>query len=178
MATFTLTIGVASCAKYIAEYLGLIESVSSDVSKLRHEPLQSAIAWFNNAKNCTDEELMGNYIHDARREFMKAISLEDNENKISAILGLCLCQHILGDETNATNNLQKIDEVVLTNTEKIKGATKGVGFAVLVAHVSLLTGKPILPISTAGKMVSRIPQWRIDCFERFKQNAHQLSEKL
>lgn len=80
MTTFALTIGIAPCAKFIAEYLGLIQNVPSDISKLRHEPLQSAIAWFNNAKNCTDKKLMENYIHDARRKFMKAISLANCSN--------------------------------------------------------------------------------------------------
>ena len=107
MAAITLTIGVATCAKYIAEYLGLVESVSSNTSAIRHEPLKSAIAFLNEAKNCKEESLMIKYLDDARRDFRKAVSLEENEKKVSALLGVAMCQSMLGDYFNSKKTYKK-----------------------------------------------------------------------
>lgn len=124
MPAVTITIGVATCAKFITEYLGLIESAAINTSKLRHEPLKSAIAWFKNAKNCSDVAIMKTYLNDARRDFMKAISLEQNENKVAAILGLSMCQLLLGDRVNANRNIQEINDVRLSVVEITKRALK------------------------------------------------------
>lgn len=124
MPALVLNIGVATCAKFIAEYLGLIENTSANTAALRHEPLKSAISWFENANNCTKEPLMLNYLQDARRKFMEAVSLEEYENKITAILGLSFCQLMLGDRENAEKSIQGINNVNISQAEVIKRAGK------------------------------------------------------
>ncbi len=106
MPAVTITIGVATCAKFIAEYLGLIESVAKNTSKLCHEPFKSAIAFLKEAKNCEEVTTMQKYLDDARRNFRKAVSLEEDEKKVCSILGLAMCQRMLGDEVNANINIK------------------------------------------------------------------------
>ena len=159
----TLTIGVATCAKFVAEYLGLIESATENTSKLRHEPLKSAINWFNHARTCDkDKKLMQTYLDDARHKFMEAISLEDDENKIAAIVGLCMCQKLLGDEKNARINMQKIKDVELT-----KGA-------IMRATAKFLLAPPLL----REVLITRATFKRTESFETFKNQAIQFNDQL
>lgn len=171
MLSITLTIGAVTCAKFVAEYLGLIESTTANTRLLRHESLRSAIAWFENARDCNDSSLMIEYLHDARREFMKAISLEENENKVAAILGLSTCQCLLGDAINSQNNIQKIKEVKLSFSEK----------SIIVAmHIAADIFSPVvmmIAMITKPSIRDHIRQ-REQELEEYKKDALQFNTKL
>lgn len=137
MPAITLTLGVATCVKFVAEYLGLIENVAANTSRLRHEPLNSAICWFENAKNSKDDATMHTYLNDARREFMKATSLEEDENLVAAYAGLSACQYILGDKINARENLKKINAVELSTGAIIRATAKYLLFPWFIREVKI-----------------------------------------
>ena len=161
MPAITLTLGVATCVKFVAEYLGLIESVVDNTSKLRHQPLNSAINWFNNAKNCKDKATMHTYLDDARREFMKATSLEEDENLISAYVGLSTCQYILGDKTNALENLKMINTIELSNGAIMREIAKYM----------------LLPAILREIMIAKATKARKNAFIVFKSKSLELSNK-
>ena len=121
MPAITLTIGVASCATFIAEYLGLIDGAKTNSSIILHESLKSAVDWLENAKNCSDKTLMQTYLGYALEKFMEAKNREKFENKIAAILGLSMCQLMLGDKSNAEKNIQDIKKC-LFHKQRLQGA--------------------------------------------------------
>lgn len=143
--------------------MGLLNSAASDTNKLRHEPLKSAIGWFEQAQNCdNDKKRKQSYQEDARREFMKAISLEDDENKIAAFVGLSMCQRLLGDEKNARLNMQKIQGIELT-----KGA-------IIRATAKYLLVPPFL----RAAVIARATMKRNESFDAFKKKATKFNTKL
>lgn len=108
----------------IAEYLGLIESLSSDVKKLIHQSLKSAITNLDYAKNAYDETNQRRYICQATNEFIRAIAVEENENLVSAYLGLAICQYLTGDICNSNNTIGKVYEIKLSKSERAKAIAK------------------------------------------------------
>lgn len=108
----------------IAEYFGLIESVSTDVKKLLHKDFQSAITSLQYAINATDDEHKKVNLQDARKSFLDATSVEENENLVSALAGLAMCQYFLGDSCNAEITLSKINAVQLTTAKKAQAIGK------------------------------------------------------
>ena len=168
MPAITITIGVATCAKFIAEYLGLIGSTVSNTSVLRHEPLISAIAFLNEAKNCTDETLMIKYLDDARRNFRKAVSLEENERKVTALLGVAMCQKMLGDYANSKINIQGIKNVTLSRSEIAR-----IRALQAVQHFSHL----YVPVMIVPPYIDLMNQRRAD-LESFKNSAMKFNNKL
>lgn len=162
MPAVTLSLGVATCAKFVAEYLGVVASASANTTRLRHAPLNSAVAWLNNAKNCKDRETMKDYLNDARRGFMDAISLEEDENKIAAIVGLSMCQYMLGDKTNAKNNLQKVNDVTLSIVTITRACAK----------------YALLPELIRTPLIIHAKLKREENFEEYKTNAQKFNEKV
>ena len=111
--------GSINLTKSIAEYLGLVESTNSLLNKLAHQAFRSAISNLEYSYNSSGT-IQRDYLRQARNEFNQAGAVEDNEAKIYALLGLAMCQHFLGDESNATRNRAKIKTVELTLSEKFK----------------------------------------------------------
>ena len=109
-------------ASKIAEYFGLIEGVNTHVTKLLHQAFNSATANLEYARNATGQNQM-DYIKQARTEFNQAAAVEENENKILALVGLTMCQHLLGEISTANLTFNKIDSVTLTRSELTKFVT-------------------------------------------------------
>lgn len=137
--------GSINLTKSIAEYLGLIESTNSLLNKLVHQAFKAALSnleYANNSSGTTQME----YLRQARNEFNQAVGVEDNEAKIYTLLGLAMCQHFLGDEVNAKNTMNKIQNVELSRSEKFKYGAIGV-----ISSVSPLYGLgELLGIPTMG----------------------------
>lgn len=110
----------ASMAESIAAYLGVVDSVSADIKKLLHQPFKSALINLKYAKDASNSTTCENYIKQAINEFIRAITVEENENLVSAYLGLSMCQYTLGDFINAKTTLKKISSVNLSKTERAK----------------------------------------------------------
>lgn len=110
----------ASIAKSIAAYLGVIDSVSADMKKLLHQSFKSALMNLKYAKDASNSTTCESYIKQAINEFIRAIAVEENENLVSAYLGLSMCQYKLGDFINAKTTLKKISSVNLSKTERAK----------------------------------------------------------
>ena len=73
-------------ASKIAEYFGLIEGVNTHVTKLLHQAFNSAKANLEYARYTTEQNQI-DYIKQARIEFNQAVAVEENENKILALVG-------------------------------------------------------------------------------------------
>ena len=115
----------AAVLESLAKYFGLIESVSADVKRLRHEPFNSAIDFLELAKGTNDEVQQQKHVREAMIKFTEAMSLEDNENLISSYVGRAMCLYLLGEEDNAKNTFAKIHNVKLTRPQEIKAIGKG-----------------------------------------------------
>ena len=113
----SLPIGpMIGAASKIAEYFGLIEGVNTKVTKLLHQAFNSAKANLEYARNATGQNQI-DYIKQARVEFNQAVAVEENENKILALVGLAMCQYLLGETSNANVTFDRINEVNLTKAE-------------------------------------------------------------
>lgn len=108
--------------KAIAKYLGLIESTNSLLNKLVHQAFRAAKSNLEYAYNSSGATQM-DYLRQARNEFNQAVAVEDNEPKIYALLGLAMCQHFLGNASNAKRSMSKIRDVELSRSEKFKYGT-------------------------------------------------------
>lgn len=75
----------------IAEYFGLIEGVNTKVTKLVHQAFISAKDNLTYAKGTTGQNQI-EYIKQAKSEFIRAVAVEENENKILSLAGLAMCQ--------------------------------------------------------------------------------------
>lgn len=103
----------------IAQYFGFIEGIDSKVTKLLHQAFLSAKNNLECARVSSGQNQI-DYIKQAQSEFIRAVAVEENENKISSLLGLSMCQAILGDYTNAQITFDKIENVELSKAEKVK----------------------------------------------------------
>lgn len=110
---------VATVVQSIANYMGFIDSVSSDVKKLLHQSFRSAVDLMNFARN-TNGELQKEYLLQALVKFVEATAVEENENLVSAYLGLAMCQHLLGDDKSANISLERLRNVELGLKESLK----------------------------------------------------------
>lgn len=115
--TPSLIFGSINLTKAIAAYFGLINSVDSNVQKLLHQAFKSAIQNLEYAESAIEQNKM-EYIRIARERFIDAIAVEENENLISAYVGLAMCQFYLGDIYNAKTTLTKVHDVRLSRSAK------------------------------------------------------------
>ena len=144
----------------IAEYFGLIEGVDTKVTKLLHQSFISAKMNLEYARNSSGQNQI-DYIKEAKTKFIEAIAVEENENKVLALVGLAMCQIFLNDNTNAYSTLGEIDLVELTTSAYLKA---GLQWNVILAPTS---GIRIYRMQKAIKE-------RYDKFEEFKSNAKYL----
>lgn len=98
---------------------GLIETVSTDVTKLLHQAFLSAKDNLEYASTTTGQNQI-DYVKRAKDCFIDAVAVEENENKILALVGLSMCQFFLQDYKNAQKSLDRIRDVNLTTAEKVK----------------------------------------------------------
>lgn len=166
-------IGVAS---KIAEYFGLIEGVNTKITKLLHQAFNSAKANLEHARNTTGQNQI-DYIKQARVEFNQAVAVEENENKILALVGLAMCQYLLGDITNANLTYDKVSSVSLTRAEKNKYLVKKNGIRIAAKIYTSIFHPGIIvdpPIPTLDFSLSERKAW----FEKDKREALNKRKKL
>ena len=125
MTTIGIAVGTMNATLAIASYFELIDTVSSDVSKLLHQSFKSARMNLELAQTSSELVQQKEYLKEARNKFIEAIAVEKDENLVSAYAGLTMCQLLLGDNANAQLTLKKISQVELSKSEKTKSAAKG-----------------------------------------------------
>ena len=103
----TVPIGtIIGASTKIAEYFGLIEGVNTLITRLLHQAFNSAKSNLEYARNASGQDQI-DYIKQARIEFNQAVAVEENENKLLALVGLSMCQYLLGDGYNSRQTLNK-----------------------------------------------------------------------
>ena len=124
----SMTIGAViasmNVAKSIAAYLGLIESSASQINNLVHQSFKSAIMNLELAKTSSLKSLGDEYLKEARNKFVETIAVEKDEALVSSFVGLAMCQYLLGDRRNAALTINRIVNVQLSNSEKMKAGTQ------------------------------------------------------
>lgn len=103
----------------IAEYFGLIEGVGTKVTKLLHQSFISAKMNLEYARNASGQNQI-DYIKEAKTKFIEAVAVEENENKVLALVGLAMCQYYINDCRNAFFTTKEITTVQLTKAELTK----------------------------------------------------------
>lgn len=84
-----------SLVKSIAQYLGIIESISGKLDKLAKSEFEAGIRALNQASKSQTEEK--SLLREARNRFNKAISWEKEERLALCYLGLALCHYYVED---------------------------------------------------------------------------------
>lgn len=152
-------------ASKIADYFGLIEGVNTKVTKLLHQAFNSAKANLEYARNTTGQNQI-DYIKQARVEFNQAIAVEENENKILALVGLAMCQYLLGETSNANVTFDRISSVSLTRAEKNRYLARknAIRIAFLLPY-NVIIGDPLRPILDFSLSERKA------CFEAYKKET-------
>ena len=91
-------------------------------------------------------------------EFNQAVAVEENENKILALVGLAMCQYLLEETSNANVTFDKINDVTLTRAEIVKYTASRVVPSIVTLGASLL-----LPFNSLEERVAH--------FELIKRNG-------
>ena len=107
---------------------------------------------------------MHSYLDYALRQFTSAKNVEDNENKIDAIVGLYLCRFLLGDENNLISLEEELNEVQLTMSEKAKS------YAMDITDTLFPFFRPSILVDSAPPIFGNTA-FREKCFEQKKQKA-------
>lgn len=156
--------GIINASGKIAEYFGLIEGVSTQVTKLVHQAFKSAKDNLEYARTASGINQI-DYIKRAKDRFIDAVAVEENENRVLALVGLSMCQHLLGDTYGAQRSLDRIHDVELTRAEKAKYTAVDM---VQTNAISILTLGAISPLLNS----------RIKAFEKTKSDAISTNRKL
>lgn len=114
---------ISGAASKIAEYFGLIQGVNTKITKLVHQSFLSAKDNLAYAMRTTGQNHI-DYVRQAKAEFIRAIAVEEDENKVLSIAGLSLCQYLLGENSNARETILRIKTVELTRSESVKSFGK------------------------------------------------------
>lgn len=163
--------GIVNISGRIAEYFGLIEGVSTQVTKLIHQAFKSAKDNLEYAKMTSGQNQI-DYIKRAKDRFIDAIAVEENENKVLALVGLSMCQYLLGDSIGAQKSLDRIDDVELSRAEITKYAVAQAGkYAILNPLVHLVSR--FITEDSSPSLAARIKR-----FENTKNEAIKANRKL
>lgn len=155
MEPICLIFSAVRSTKTIESFLGLVESTDANISKLRHRDFNSAIENLKYAQSCQTLESAASYFETARVRFIDSLSLEENENKIDAFVGLAMCQHLQGNDNLAVLTLKRIStEVELTRSEKNKAIAYDIGLASLGFNPNTVTD----PASILSGMYFTVPK--------------------
>lgn len=161
---------IIGAATKIAEFLRLVESVDSKVTKLLHQSLKSALSNLEYAQHSNGQNQI-EYIKQARVEFNQAVNVEEDENKILALTGLSICQSLLGDKGNASVTYNRISQVELSLKEMAKYTAIDVA-----AGWGGLAGGYLLKKMGLRNAVTFISS-RQDTFRTVKQSALSMARK-
>lgn len=143
MEPICLIFSAVRSTRTIASFIGIVESTDANISKLRHRDFNSAIENLKYAQSCQTLESAANYIETARVRFIDSLSLEENENKIDAFVGLAMCQHLQGNDNLALLTLKRIQtEVELTRSEKNNAIAYDIGVASLGFDPNIIQENP------------------------------------
>lgn len=161
----------------IAEYFGFIEGIDTKVTKLLHQAFLSAKTNLECALDSSGQNQI-EYIKQAKAEFIRAVAVEENENKIISLLGLSMCQSLLGDNANAQVTFNKINDVELTRAEKTKAtaidAVENVTFIGCIKNILRLgIFMPTVPVNLPTNY-----EIRIQNFAEVKESALSIRNKL
>ena len=165
MSTIGIAITSANAALAIASYFELIDTVSSDVSKLLHQSFKSARMNLELAQTSDNLSQREEYVKEARNKFVEAIAVEKDENLVSAYAGLAMCQLFLGDEINMQLTLGKIGTLQLSRAAILKALATG---SFKESFIPIPT--PVL--GYGAKLV------RVVVFDNYKQQAISEVEKM
>ncbi len=97
-ASISLLFQAASTAKCIAEYVGLVDSISKKITRLSESELNAAVDALRQALG-SDAEAQS-LLREARNRFNKAAHLETDLRLSITYLGLALCHYHLRDKEN------------------------------------------------------------------------------
>ena len=150
-------------AKSIAAYLGLIESVDRNIQRLLHQAFRGATENLQYAKSSSGANQL-DYIKRARDKFIDAVAVEQDENLISSLLGLSMCQHLLGDTANSKVTFERIKSVKLSR-QQIAGAAArdGLRFMIPLYGIYRMFTSQDSPLSDS--------LGRVEAFNEYKQMA-------
>lgn len=102
--------GSVKLSNIVLRYTGIIESsLNVKLDKLMNSELDAGIRALQQASTSENEQVY--LLREARSNFNKAISLENDERLVSAYLGLAICHHCLGDKINCNNTLRGIYKI-------------------------------------------------------------------
>lgn len=175
METITIKSGLALGAK-IAEYFGFIETVSTQVEKLIHQSLKSALENLKCAQIAEGEDKI-DYIKRSKDKFIDAVTVEENENKVLSLCGLSMCQYLLGDDKNAEITKERIKDVELSKSEKtIEMAFDGVRYIAGCHPVAFVVRRIVSEIT--GQDYPSFLRIRTNELETIKNNAYKLNCSL
>jgi len=175
-----ISAGVVNIASKIAEYFGLIESVSTNVRRLLHQAFNSAkdnleYARISKGNNQID------YVKRAKDCFVDAIAVEENENKILALVGLSMCQYFLHDIDGAQRSMYRIREVNLSSAE----INKFMAMDAVIAGTTRLFPVNYFVFKVVSKMMAKhdfddisLLHKRESELEDMKKKAIQINNKL
>lgn len=156
----------------IAEYFGLIEGVSTKVTKLVHQALISAKDNLEYARSSSGPNQI-DYIKRAKDRFIDAVAVEENENNVLALVGLSMCQYFLGDSSGAQITYERINEITLSNAEITKYM-----MAQTASWCSyVIPWSKLVALYTTGKVNPSLKA-RLEEFEQVKQRAQSTNRKL
>lgn len=154
----------ATLVQSIAEYVGIIESISGKLDRITQSEFNAGMNALNQASKSDSEQY--SLLREARNRFNKAVSLEKNERLAFSYLGLALCHYHLNDYINAKEALQEILKVEIENknTESIIAAIGDSAFS-SIGILSLIIG------SRGGGLLSTLLRQRIEKLENLKNSV-------
>jgi hypothetical protein len=140
----------------IATYLGVLDSVDAKIDRLAKADFNTALRALREARSASQENQLS-LIRDASSGFRRALSLESDARLAMSYLGLAMCQHLLGEETNARSTLGELSRYELPET----AAEKVLKYGQFVS--------PILQLGHLAKSYQR--QRKVACINAIKLQA-------
>lgn len=126
------------------EYFELIDSVSADVKKLLHQSFLSAIANLKYAINAPTRDSAIGYLNQAKAEFIRAKSVEVDENLVSSYIGLAMCQLALGERVNAQDTVNDMKQIQLSKGRRNRAVVLDIiGGGIIDENPSFLLNGPL-----------------------------------
>lgn len=149
MVEISAIFGTFKLAKAIAEFSGLIKTVSSKIDLLADAEFEAGFRALKQASISTSEKT--SLLREARNRFNKAISFEKKERLFLCHIGLAICHKGLRDLPNFKSSMESASKVDTTNLVAGSGSseldvvlTLGRDFGFLLPKMVLgsMLGKP------------------------------------
>jgi hypothetical protein len=146
-------------AKAIAEFSGLIKTVSSKIDLLADAEFEAGFRALKQASISTSEKT--SLLREARNRFNKAISFEKKERLFLCHIGLAICHKGLRDRSNFKLSMESASKVDATNwvktgtgLEEIDGYLT-VGRDLSLMFMSAMSGKKVNPYAESSLLRAR-----------------------